>query len=837
MWKKPSQLSWFYLLLMATAVPTPFAAAQTEPPPLLITEIYADTPGDDAAEEWLELTYFGEAPLLLAGYKIGDEESTGGGEGMMSFPEGAVIAPNEVIVIAQTAVGFRALFGQNPTYEMRESDPAVPNMLPLPSLATGEIGLANGGDEVLLLDANDEWLDAISYGDSTAVFAPVRAAPRGQSLERTPSPCDSDSAADWRVQPIPTPFAITPGECEQGTEDEGQVTNDEGQMTNDEEQGTNDQGQLTNDHLTIPIGQVQGSGETAALLGRRVTVRGIVTGLHSDQNLAGVVYHTFFMQDVPGTEDGDPATSDGLAVFSGRRWHGVAIGDEVLVTGNVLEFFGLTELDDAQLEIAVLNRGNPLPTPVELTFPLRADVPPAHSQRTTYEALEGMLVQLNKAQVLGGSYDGCGFAVARADVGLTRLVRPSAETDISWITPILYETDVACPTLPALKSGDAIGGLMGPLTYNFDQYKIVWQEAYPLAITAAPFPPLPQATPLAVGQISVATFNVENYFDTADDTGDAAEPKPTTAELTLKQTKLAHTITQTLQCPTLLAIIEVENAALLEGLALALAEPCGFRYTVSHLESYDGRGIDNALLSDPRRAAVQNVVLRQSCVPIPTSTGAGNCPTGQNWLFGRPPLEVELVIDGRALIVWVNHFKSKRGGEVESEPERLAQADYLGQLAAERLAANPSAALIALGDFNDYADSPTMQLLAERGQLTNVLRQLPPEEQYTFVFSGASQMIDGILLSSSLLVQVAQVQILHINADYPDQYGLDTSAEFLPYKSADHDPSLVVLNWVEGVNTPETAASFPWGWVAAGLVAASVGGGTAVLWHKRRVAS
>ncbi|MBK8429908.1 MAG: lamin tail domain-containing protein [Chloroflexi bacterium] len=415
MWKKPSQLSWFYLLLMATAVPSPFAAAQTAPPPLLITEIYADTPGDDAAEEWLELAYFGEAPLPLAGYQIGDEESTGGGEGMMAFPEGASIAPNEVIVVAQTAVGFRALFGQNPTYEMRESDPAVPNMLPVPSLATGEIGLANGGDEVLLLDANDEWLDAISYGDSTAVFAPVRAAPRGQSLERTPSPCDTDSAADWRVQPTPTPLTITPGECEQGTGNEGQGTGEEGQETGDEGQVTNDQGQLTNDQrqLTIPIGQVQGSSETAALLNRRVTVQGIVTGLHSDQNLEGIVYHTFFMQDVPGTEDGDPATSDGLAVFSGRRWHGVAIGDEVLVTGNVLEFFGLTELDDAQLEIAVLSSGNPLPTPVELAFPLLANVLPADSQRTTYEALEGMLVQINEARVLGGSYDGCGFAVAR----------------------------------------------------------------------------------------------------------------------------------------------------------------------------------------------------------------------------------------------------------------------------------------------------------------------------------------------------------------------------------------------------------------------------------------
>ena len=298
---------------------------------------------------------------------------------------------------------------------------------------------------------------------------------------------------------------------------------------------------------TIPIGQVQGQGDDGALVGRRVTVRGIVTGIHSDQNLQGIVYHTFFIQDVPGTEDGDPRTSDGLAVFSGRRWPGVALGDEVLVTGNVMEFFGLTELDDAQLDITILSRGNPLPPAVELTLD-QPNVPEA------LEALEGMLVQIGEARVLGATFDGCGLAVVRVDSGLERLVRPSAATDISPVMPVLYQTDVACPNIPIVKSGDVIQGLVGPLTYNFNQYKIVLQESTPLEIIPAPFPPLPRAYPLTAGQISIASFNVENYFDTVDDTGSDAEPKPTAAELALKQTKLAYTITETLRCPTVLAI-------------------------------------------------------------------------------------------------------------------------------------------------------------------------------------------------------------------------------------------------------------------------------------------
>ena len=287
----------------------------------------------------------------------------------------------------------------------------------------------------------------------------------------------------------------------------------------------------------------------------------------------------------------------------------------------------------------------------------------------------------------------------------------------------------------------------------------------------------------------------------------------------------------------------MENGALLEALAILVEERCGFRYIVAHLDSNDGRGIDTAVLSDPRRTAVQNVALRQTCVTLAASAGQGSCPAGQSWLYSRPPLEAELLVDGRPLVVWVNHFKSKRGGEEDSEPERLAQAEHQAQLAAERLAADPEAALVVLGDFNDYALSPPMLRLAEQSGLTNILTQLPLEEQYTFVFSGVSQMIDGILLSPSLLPRVAHVQILHINADYPDQYGSDISPEFLPYKSADHDPALVILNWTAEASPLTTTASTPstppppWLYAAGGFVAALLLVGTLVLWHKRSTAS
>ena len=69
---------------------------------------------------------------------------------------------------------------------------------------------------------------------------------------------------------------------------------------------------------------------------------------------------------------------------------------------------------------------------------------------------------------------------------------------------------------------------------------------------------------------------MENYFDTVDDTGNNAEPKPTVEELNAKQSKLAFAITHTLGCPTIIAVQEVEKASLLQTLADLVADDCGF---------------------------------------------------------------------------------------------------------------------------------------------------------------------------------------------------------------------------------------------------------------------
>jgi len=126
------------------------AAHATQPPassPLRLTEIYYNTPGADETEEWIEIANLGTETLDLSDIKVGDATGSGSREGMVRFPDGATLDAGQAIVVAQTATGFRALFGQNPTYEMTPSDETVPDMRLYRLWATGTVGLSNDGDE------------------------------------------------------------------------------------------------------------------------------------------------------------------------------------------------------------------------------------------------------------------------------------------------------------------------------------------------------------------------------------------------------------------------------------------------------------------------------------------------------------------------------------------------------------------------------------------------------------------------------------------------------------------------------------------------------------------
>ncbi|MEZ4539649.1 MAG: hypothetical protein R3C43_06655 [Chloroflexota bacterium] len=561
---------------------------------------------------------------------------------------------------------------------------------------------------------------------------------------------------------------------------------------------------------TLPIGAIQGAGDVSPYLNRFVNFRGVVVGRYEDENTRGDVYYTLFVQDIPGESDGDPATSDGIAVFLGRQARDdVAIGARVRVGGKVTEFYGLTEIDDDGLVVTVEEPPGPLPGPVLI------DPPPDMAEQAAYfEPLEGMRVAYDGPVVVAGpTHEGCGFAViGERHAAELPVIRRADDDPAGRVVPVLYRSDKSCDDIPQVKTGDRISGMAGALVYNFDQYKIVFDSADQLTIEFAPLPTAPSLPAFGPQQIVLASINAEDYFDTVRDTNEEGEPVLSAEELAARQAKLAHTIARVLGCPTVIGLQEVEHEALLTALSADLVAACGFVYEVSQRESPDARGIDNALLSDPRRVQIDDVVLRQTCSPVPTAIVdySLTCEAGTEPLFGRPPLQVVARIDGQAYVVFVNHFKSKRGGEIETGLERIRQAVVLNSLAAELLATDPSARIVALGDFNDTDLSPALALLsdpAQGGMFVPTLAAVPPAERYSYNFGGVVELIDEILLSPALAQESSWVTIIHANTNYPVGWRFDTSPERRPFRASDHDIPVVVLGQWPPTPTPEPTAA------------------------------
>jgi len=138
-----------------------------------------------------------------------------------------------------------------------------------------------------------------------------------------------------------------------------------------------------------PISAIQGRGATSPLAGQMVDVEAVVTGDFQGSNLLS----GFYVQQPVG--DGDPATSEGIFIFSPAAVNG---RDRVRVRGRVSEFLNsgssLTELSSVG-SVQVCSSGNALPEPVDVTLPI--------TSVTDWERYEGMLVRFKQQLVVTGN--------------------------------------------------------------------------------------------------------------------------------------------------------------------------------------------------------------------------------------------------------------------------------------------------------------------------------------------------------------------------------------------------------------------------------------------------
>lgn len=507
---------------------------------------------------------------------------------------------------------------------------------------------------------------------------------------------------------------------------------------------------------SVPIWAIQGSGERSPYTRQQLTTIGVVTGIFPE--LDG-----FWIQETQS--DSDPATSPGIFINSGPNLPEISPGDLVSVAGLVRESFQQTELEISSAAAVEVLGTEPIPDPVEL-YPPADDLASARY----FESLEGTLVALGEPAVVVGPSTRYGeYTVVLEDTGLSRSWQDQPHGMLIHIDDGSSLTHESGDTLPySLSVGDQVEGISGPLAFTYGTYKIEPIESYDTATQPPALDPLPEA---GEGYLRIMTWNAENAFDFV--VPHPSDPDlPTVSEYKRDIKKIGLTI-EAAGFPTVVALQEIENIDVLADIA---AEPslAGYDYQPLLIEGTDSRGIDVGYLIRGDQAIVQDVVQ----YPAP-----GN-------ITSRPPLLVEIQPVGREDTFYLlnNHFTSMSGGEEATQPRRVAQAAWNLEIAQELLNGDPQAYLAVLGDLNSYYDSPPLLTLQDGG-LTNLFDTLAPEERYTYIYEGNSQVLDHILVNENLRGILTAVDVLHSNADYP----LPSSADTSLFHKSDHDPVIATF--------------------------------------------
>ena len=118
---------------------------------------------------------------------------------------------------------------------------------------------------------------------------------------------------------------------------------------------------------------------------------------------------------------------------------------------------------------------------------------------------------------------------------------------------------------PALtvRSGDVVGPIAGPLDYLFRAYAIQPDGTSMPVVTAGT---LATTVSAAAGhEVTIASFNLQRFFDTVDDPG--IDEVLTLTAYNMRLSKASIAIRQHLRYPDIIAVQEVENLTALQNLA------------------------------------------------------------------------------------------------------------------------------------------------------------------------------------------------------------------------------------------------------------------------------
>jgi len=556
-----------------------------------------------------------------------------------------------------------------------------------------------------------------------------------------------------------------------------------------EPRGDSDIQQQTVTPTPHTIAEIQGSGFASPLVNEAVETSGIVVGFFEGNVPGGGTFDAFFLQDPTG--DGNDETSEGLMVVASGLPGGLALGDAVTVIGTVKEYGeydGTACLSGCMTTVfatSFTETGTGSVTPALLDPPTDPD-----GQVEYLEQREGMRLSVDGSGTVVGPTSFGTIYVVDSDEGVTRALRNSAQHGkVVGVRHWELFGDIGGADPPNLIVGSTVANLDGPLTTTYGDYVVVTQagDAWSV-VSSVPTPPTPPTVePPADDRFAVATLNCENF-----DAGDA-----------VKLAKVVDSIVA-LGCPTLLSLQEVDTQSTLAGgeddvlptlLTALSAEGCPYDAASSHPDVGD-HGVA-ALWRTDRVTGVTWTDEYQACSPVGSSSSSQYDPycdgvPGEYPLFSRRPTVVTATLaeacPGSAPIqvtLIAVHFKSKVGGDPASDQRRLEQGQFVAALV-DTLVAGGSTRVLVAGDLNDFEDAPPVAAMTGDGGLRNVWGAVSPDNRFSYIYGGISQILDHILASPGFVSTLVAVEALRHNADFPFRPFADDGT--VVWKTSDHDP-------------------------------------------------
>ncbi|MFI8234341.1 endonuclease/exonuclease/phosphatase family protein [Streptomyces sp. NPDC085900] len=571
---------------------------------------------------------------------------------------------------------------------------------------------------------------------------------------------------------------------------------------------------------SVRIHDVQGTTRISPYAGQKVAdVPGIVTATRTYGSSRG-----FWIQDP--TPDGDPATSEGVFVFTSSTPK-VAVGDSVTVSGTVSEYVpgGTSSGNQSVTEITkptvtTVSTGNAVPAPTVIDAKsVPGEYTPAGDaaangsinglplQPSTYaldyyESLEGMNVQVADARVVTATdpYSELWVTVKPHENRTRRGGALYGSYDSQNTGRLQIQSLGATADFPVANVGDTLTGTTtGPMDYNqFGGYTLVASQLGTLKSGG-----LQRETTRkqSRGELAVATYNVEN-LDPSDATFAAH----------------AAAIVNNLQSPDIVSLEEIQDndgatddgvvdaSATVNKLIDAIVAAGGPKYdwrSIDPVNDQDGGepggNIRQVFLFNPERVSFTDRAGGDSTTAVGVTKVHGKAqltaspgriePANDAWKSSRKPLAGEFVFRGRTVFVIANHLNSKGGDQGlasqyqpptrSSETQRHAQATLVNAFVKSILDVQKNADVIALGDMNDFDFSGTAQILEGDGELWSAIKSLPKSERYTYDYQGNQQVLDQILVSPSIRRGCdLDYDSVHINSEFHDQI-------------SDHDPQVL----------------------------------------------